>query len=140
MADLEDNIQQVKEAITQAFPKPPGLKEKSSANALKDRLDWGEPVLTTIDVRDREAFNCERITGAMSMPLDELVEQAQDSLEPVRDIYVYGETNQETTEAASRLREAGFRNVAELEGGLPGWKAISGSTEGQAFNAAFSDQ
>jgi rhodanese-related sulfurtransferase len=40
---------------------------------LKKRLDWGEPALTIIDVRDREAFNTSHITGAVSLPLSQLV-------------------------------------------------------------------
>jgi len=127
---LEKGVEEAKELITKPLPKPPGLTEKSSANALKERLEWGEPALTILDVRDREAFNQERITGSVAMPMDVLVQTAKDSLEPVRDIYVYGETDQETAEAASTLRSEGFQSVAQLEGGLPGWKAIGGPTEG----------
>lgn len=131
MTDLEENIQKVKETITQPLPKPPSIKAKSSANALKERLEWGEPALTIIDVRDREAFYQERITGTVAMPLDQLVETARDSLELNRDIYVYGETDEETAQAASALRAEGFNNVAQLEGNLAGWKAIGGPTEGR---------
>jgi rhodanese-related sulfurtransferase len=130
MSHLEDNIEKVKETVTQALPKPPGVKAKSSAHALKDRLEWGEPALTIIDVRDRDAFNHERITGSISMPLDTLVDNAKNHLESVRDIYIYGESNEQTAQAASALRQAGFEEVAELEGGIAGWKAIAGPTEG----------
>lgn len=133
---VEKGVAEVKEVITKPLPKPHGLTEKSSANALKERLEWGEPSLTILDVRDREAFNQERITGSVAMPMDVLVKTAKDSLEPVRDIYVYGETDQQTAEAASALRSEGFQNVAQLEGGLPGWKAIGGPTEGsQAYTS-----
>jgi rhodanese-related sulfurtransferase len=137
---LEQGVEKIKDTVTEVLPKPPGLKEKSSANALKERLDWGEPALTIVDVRDREAFNKERITGAVSMPLDTLLEVARGSLEPTRDIYVYGETEEQTAQAVSALREAGFEYVAHLEGGIAGWKAISGPIEGSLFNAAYSDQ
>lgn len=134
---LGKGVEGAKEVITKPFPKPPSLTEKSSANALKERLEWGEPALTIVDVRDREAFNQERITGAVTMPMDTVVQTAKDSLESVRDIYVYGETDQKTAEAASALRSEGFQNVAQLEGGLPGWKAIGGPTEGsQATTSA----
>lgn len=138
--NLEENIQEIKETITKPLPHPPSLKNKSSANALKERLEWGEPALTIIDVRDREAFNKQHITGAMPMPMDVLVETAKSSLEMNRDIYIYGETDEKTSQAASALREAGFNSIAELEGGLPGWQAISGPTEGREFNAAYSDK
>lgn len=56
------------------------------------------------------------------MPIDELVARARASLEFIRDIYVYGETDEQTAEAASKLRAAGYQNIAELVGGLAAWK------------------
>lgn len=103
------------------FPEP--LKSKSRVNDLKTRLDWGKPALTIIDVRSREAFNTSNIMGAISLPMDELVDRALINLELVRDIYVYGSTDEETATAANLLREAGYENVAELLGGLAAWKA-----------------
>ncbi len=112
------------------FPTPSPLKAVSTAFDLKDRLDWGEPALTIIDVRDRNAFNETRIQGAISMPMDELVARASMSLECDRDIYVYGGTDEVTAQAATALRNAGYENVAELMGGLGAWQAASGATEG----------
>jgi rhodanese-related sulfurtransferase len=140
MTNLQDNIQKLKETITQVFPKPPSIRAKSTGNALKDRLEWGEPALTIIDVRDRESFLYEHITGAVSMPLDSLVETVRNSLALTRDIYVYGETNEETAQAACALREAGFNYVSQLEGGLAAWKAIGGPTEGRIFTKPYSER
>jgi rhodanese-related sulfurtransferase len=81
---------------------------------LKNRLDWGEPALTIIDVRDRPAFNASHIMGAIAMPIAELVSRAQASLEFVRDIYVYGESEEQTIEAAEQLRNVGYQHIAEL--------------------------
>ncbi|MEA5464776.1 rhodanese-like domain-containing protein [Leptothoe sp. PORK10 BA2] len=97
---------------------------------LKDRLDWGEPALTIIDVRDRDLFNESRISGAISMPVDELVDRAKASLEYERDIYIYGGTDDATAEAASKLRESGYKKVAELMGGVGAWQAATGTLEG----------
>lgn len=115
------------------FPVPKPLKSVSTVFDLKDRLDWGEPALTIIDVRNRNFFNESRISGSISMPLDELVARASVSLESERDIYVYGGTDEVTASAATKLREAGYENVAELAGGLGAWKAASGATEGTLF-------
>ena len=112
------------------FPTPKPLKAVSTVFDLKDRLDWGEPALTIIDVRDRTLFNESRILGAISMPINELVARASVSLENERDIYVYGGTDNDTANAANKLRAAGYRNVAELMGGLGAWQAVSGTTEG----------
>lgn len=129
MENIQNTIQDAKNAMPKVTPTPPGLKAESSAHDLKARLDWGEPALTILDVRDRASFNAAHILGAMPMPLDELVERAQ-SIDQVRDIYVYGTSDEETMQAANQLREAGYQNVAALKGGLAAWKAISGPTEG----------
>jgi rhodanese-related sulfurtransferase len=70
--------------------------------------------------------------GAMPMSIDELPDRAKASLELNRDIYVYGENDEQSAQAAAKLREAGFERVSELRGGLAGWKAIGGPTEGTA--------
>ena len=106
------------------IPTPNAItREKTEVHELKKRLDWGEPALTIIDVRDRDAFNTCHIMGAISMPLDEVVKQAQSSLETVRDIYVYSDIDEETAEAVGKLRETGFQNVSQIIGGLSAWKA-----------------
>lgn len=102
---------------------PEPLKSKSRIYDLKKRLDWGEPALTIIDVRSRDAFNTSHIMGAASLPLRNLVDQALINLELERDIYVYGSTDEETATAAQLLKEASYENVAELLGGLAAWKA-----------------
>ncbi|MGK7934063.1 MAG: rhodanese-like domain-containing protein [Microcystaceae cyanobacterium] len=114
------------------IPIPPSIKAQSTVQDLNSRLNWGEPALTIIDVRSRNAFNVSHIMGAVSLPLTELVSSALVSLELVRDIYIYGETDEVTAEAASLLREAGYLNVAELKGGLPAWKARGFAVEGNA--------
>ena len=129
MENIQNTIQDAKEALPNITPTPPGLKAESSAHDLKARLEWGEPALTILDVRDRDSFNRGHIKGAMPMPVDRLVDTAQ-SIDKVRDIYVYGATDEETSQAASKLKEAGFSNVAVLKGGLNAWKAVDGSTEG----------
>ncbi len=127
---LPDSIKDLKNQISDIAPTPPGLKAQSSVQDLKARLEWGEPALTIIDVRDRNTFNDGHIMGAMPMPMDELVERAKSSLESDRDIYVYGNGDSETATAANQLRQAGFEHVAELTGGFAAWKAIGGATEG----------
>ena len=64
------------------------------------------------------------------MPIEELVDRAGGSLDLNRDIYVYAESDEETSQAANMLRGAGFDCVSELKGGLPAWKAVGGPTEG----------
>jgi rhodanese-related sulfurtransferase len=105
------------------FPKPSPLKSLSQVYDLKTRLDWGEPALTIIDVRDRTAFNQSHITGAISMPMSELVNRVQQSLEPERDIYLYADTDGEAMVAVDALKAVGYQNVAQIRGGVAAWKA-----------------
>lgn len=112
------------------LPDQSPLRAQVSAHHLMTRLDWGEPALTILDVRDRTLFNTGHILGAISIPREGLIDRALDSLELTRDTYVYGETDEESAEAASGLRQVGFRNVAELKGGLAAWEAVGGPVEG----------
>lgn len=105
------------------IPTPP-VQGKSRVYDLKARLDWGEPALTIIDVRDRVQFNSAHIMGAISMPYTELVDRSLTNFELTRDLYIYGETDEETSVAAEQLRQAGFLSVSELRGGLAAWKAV----------------
>ncbi|MEM6836813.1 MAG: rhodanese-like domain-containing protein [Cyanobacteria bacterium P01_C01_bin.120] len=109
---------------------PEKIQNQADVGALKNRLDWGEPALTVIDVRDRHAFNTSRIMGAIAMPMMELMNRVQASLKLSRDIYVYGETDAQTTEAAERLRNVGYQHIAELKGGLTAWKKAQYPVEG----------
>ena len=118
-------ISKVKEKITEPIPTPPEPTPKASAQALKERLQWGEPGLTIIDTRDRESFLKERITGAM------LIEDVS-NLPENREIYVYGDSDKAAEEAANNLRQEGFESISQIQGGLAGWKAIEGPTEGRA--------
>ena len=119
-------ISEIKEnVVDKVAPTPPDMTAKSSAQALKERLQWGEPGLTIIDSRDRESFLEERITGAMLI-------SDMNKLEENREIYVYGSTDQKAAEAADNLRQSGYEKVSQLQGGLAGWKAVEGPTEGRA--------
>lgn len=130
MSKIEDAIEKAKEILPNITPTPHGLKAESSVHDLKSRLEWGEPALTILDVRPRDVYNQGHIMGAMEFPLDKLVDLAKNNLEVDRDIYVYGASDQETAEAARLLRQAGYKNIAELKGGLEAWKEAAGSTEG----------
>ncbi|MGB3138188.1 MAG: rhodanese-like domain-containing protein, partial [Nodosilinea sp.] len=77
------------------LPKPSPLRPESRVYDLKERLDWGEPALTIIDVRDRVDFNESHITGAISMPLESLMTTVAQCLEVTRDLYIYSNTDSE---------------------------------------------
>lgn len=119
-------ISEIKEnVVDKVVSTPPDMASKSSAQALKERLQWGEPGLTIIDARDREAFLDERITGSMLLT-------DMNKLESDRELYVYSNTDSEAETAAKELRQSGYEKVSQLQGGLAGWKAVQGPTEGRS--------
>ena len=132
MPNFEDAVTKAKDNIPNITPTPPSFHSQATAYELKSRLQWGEPGLTIVDVRDHDAFNQERILGAISMPMANLREMAGTSLMQKRDIYVYGANDEETASAANTLRQAGFAKVAELKGGMDAWREISAPMEGIA--------
>ncbi|MEA5583432.1 rhodanese-like domain-containing protein [Nodularia harveyana UHCC-0300] len=99
---------------------------------LKLRLQWGQPGFTIIDVRDRYNYNYSRITGAIPIPLDELVQRAQSALHKEREIYIYGDVDTQAGYAVQLLRAAGFIRACVIRGGLTAWKTVGGATEGVA--------
>ncbi|MEM8830496.1 MAG: rhodanese-like domain-containing protein [Cyanobacteria bacterium P01_G01_bin.19] len=115
----------VKEVLPDAITTPSEPTPKASAQSLKERLQWGEPGLTIVDTRDRNSYLEERITGSM------LIDDVQ-NLPEERDIYIYGDSDEKTARVAEDLRKEGFNSISEIQGGLAGWKAIKGATEGRA--------
>ncbi|RZM82844.1 rhodanese-like domain-containing protein [Leptolyngbya iicbica] len=111
------------------FPKPAAMQDMSRVYDLKSRLDWGEPALTIIDIRDRALFNESHIMGAISMPMAELLGRVQAALEYDRDIYLYSHTDEEAVQAAQQLRDAGYQKVSVVRGGVAAWKAADFQVE-----------
>lgn len=133
VADKAESVgEKLSDAVSKVVPVPaePPIQPESDVHVLKSRLEWGEPALTILDVRDRQVYNEGHIMGSMPMPIDELVERAEPSLAKSRDIYVYGDNDEQTNQAAQLLRSAGFEHVSALKGGLAAWKAVGGPTEG----------
>ncbi|TAF08634.1 MAG: rhodanese-like domain-containing protein [Nostocales cyanobacterium] len=102
----------------------------ADVNDLKSRLEWGQPAFTMIDVRDRHTYNHGHITGAISIPLNDLADRAKSSLHKERHIYIYGEHDTQAAYAAQILQSAGFNDVFVIQGGLTAWKTVGGATEG----------
>lgn len=105
------------------LPKSLPLRPESRVYDLKNRLDWGQPALSILDIRDRADFSISHVTGAISIPADQLVETARRCFEVNRDLYLYGNTDGESKAAADQLRAAGYTSVSILRGGVAAWKA-----------------
>jgi polyisoprenoid-binding protein YceI len=87
-----------------------------------------------IDILSAESFATEHLPGALNFCvyetafLDHVVAAFPDKTAPLS-VYGLNDTTQEAEVALSRLREAGYSNVAALPGGLEGWKAHGGALE-----------
>lgn len=123
-------VKKFQSVIGKVTPVVTKFERLASPADLKSRLDWGEPALSIVDVRDREAFNQEHITGAIAMSIDRLVELSNASFDNSRDIFVCAGSPEHAVEAVTQLQTSGFERVSVIDGGLPAWKAIGGQTEG----------
>lgn len=131
MSDVTEAVEAVQEIAAEVSPAPVKFERMTSAQDVVARLNWGEPALTIVDVRDRDSFNNERILGAIHIPVDELMPRLRQTLEEERDIYLYGDSDAEAAQVATQLKDGGFERVALIEGGLSAWKAAGGTTEGR---------
>ena len=70
MSEVEKAILNAKDKLPNVTPTPPSQQTpQSSAQALKQRLEWGEVAFTILDVRERNTFNQSHILGAMAMEI-----------------------------------------------------------------------
>ena len=90
-----------------------------SAHKLKEKMDAHEP-FELIDVRETFEYEIARIDGAKLIPLGEIADRA-DELPRERLIVVHCHSGQRSARAVRLLRQRGFTNVHNLEGGIDAW-------------------
>src|SRR5881296_4350058 len=96
-----------------------GAIPEMSPHQLKRKIDAGEP-FELIDVREPFEYEIARIDGAKLIPLGEISERL-DELSGERPIVVHCHTGKRSAQAVRLLRQRGFANVYNLEGGIDGW-------------------
>ncbi len=97
---------------------------------LKKKMDRGDS-LTLVDARSAESYLEEHIKGAISLPLSEVDEKAEQTLSKTDEIIVYCSSFSCTASAneVSKLRKMGFKNVKRYAGGIRDWKEAGYPTE-----------
>ena len=92
-----------------------------AAAEVRDALDRGDEFLL-LDVREPDEVATAQIEGSRGLPLGEL-ETRMDELASWRQrrIVVHCHTGARSARACQALRAAGFRNVANLAGGIEAW-------------------
>lgn len=98
---------------------PSGPVEEIGAAELKRRLDAGE-ALEILDVREPHEWAICRIPGARLVPLGSLAGRAHE-LDPARTYVLQCRSGHRSATAATLLRQAGFRQVLNLRGGVLAW-------------------
>ncbi len=108
----------------QSLDAEPGLVdriERITAGSLAGRLAGSDPPML-IDVRTRSEWQEARIDGAVNLPLSRFSEWKA-TLPRDRSIVVHCASGYRSAIAASFLQREGYRDVADLVGGLPAWES-----------------
>jgi len=87
--------------------------------ALQERLARGERIVL-VDVRNPEELLISRIAGSRLIPLPELPGRAAE-LDAAAPIVAYCRSGARSASAVRLLRQAGFRRVQSLAGGINAW-------------------
>jgi len=77
-----------------------------------------------LDVREQAEWDSCRIEGAIHIPLAQLQERLGE-LDPKADIVVYCLMGARSRRAVAQLREAGFKTVRSLNGGIRAWADVA---------------
>jgi rhodanese-related sulfurtransferase len=84
--------------------------------------DAGEAVVI-VDLRPPEAYRAGHLPQARSVPIGEL-RRRETEIPRAGRVVLYGGTVEEAAAAYQALREAGYRNVMVLAGGLATWRRL----------------
>lgn len=79
------------------------------------------PDAILLDVRRPEEVALERLKNSQSIVFDDSFETKLDDLNQ-KPLFVYCASGKRSARAAQILRQKGYKNVYELEGGLDAWK------------------
>ena len=90
-----------------------------TAGEAKERLDASEDAIL-LDVRTQEEFDGGHIPGAVCFPNEDILPEFPLPFEKDAEILVYCRSGRRSAEAAEKLAEMGFTNVADF-GGIQDW-------------------
>jgi len=116
----ERHIGEVNRVVDGYFKERDTLEPVSRAE-LRQRNKMG--LVTVLDVRPGEEFDCGHIPGAINMPVEDIERRIKD-IPAGQEVVAYcrGPYCVMAFEAVARLRKQGF-DARRLEGGYPEWKA-----------------
>lgn len=90
------------------------------------------PAVQIFDVRTSQEFNTGHIPGALQADFTnkEQFEERVKYLDKQKPVYIYCLSGGRSAAAAEWMRQNGFREVVEMDGGIRAWKAASKPLEG----------
>jgi adenylyltransferase/sulfurtransferase len=86
---------------------------------LKGRLDRGDR-LTIVDVREPHEYSINRLPNSILIPLGQVGTRMKE-LDPNDEIIVHCKMGGRSAKAVKQLREAGFKKIKNLTGGIDRW-------------------
>lgn len=102
---------------------PAGAVPEVEPAALAAQLRGGAPP-QLVDVRSDAEYRRGHIAGAIHVPIQALRERLADlSLDPARPVVAICLTAHRSIPAVRLLAHAGFRDAAQLRGGMRAWRA-----------------
>lgn len=98
-------------------------KEKLSVNEFEVKLQQ-TPGAQVVDVRTPEEFKKNHVKGALNVNINsEEFEKQVAALDKAKPVMVYCLSGGRSAKAAAYMREQGFREVYEMDGGMMQWTA-----------------
>lgn len=97
-----------------------------SALELKDKIQQGE-TLFLLDVREPHEFQYAHIANSVLIPLNQIPKRL-DELDPQQEIVVICHHGMRSQQAANYLVRSGYKNIANLTGGIDSWSCTCDSS------------
>ncbi len=87
------------------------------------RVGKGDPGLTLLDLREKDAYQAGHVPGALRLPRGQLEPPVNDELPyPTARILTCCKSGKVSTLAARTLSTLGFRRAGALDGGMKAWR------------------
>ncbi len=97
-----------------------------SATELKNKIQQNEK-LFLLDVREPDEYRYARIADSVLIPLNQ-IPQRHGELDLEQEIVVICHHGMRSQQAAGYLVQSGFKNVANLTGGIDAWSCVCDSS------------
>ncbi len=119
--------QPVQKAVAPVAAEPPGIRRVGVEEFEKLRTEKKYPVL---DVRTADEFKSGHIPGAVNLDaLDASFEKQLAALDKSKTYLVHCAAGRRSANAATQMKELGFKSVIDLAPGFNGWKAAGKPVE-----------